>query len=99
MQGQLDWDGQQQGTNYHNFADSLEKSHEAESMPFWGEVYQKAFPNMVAMPNHRQDGDHQRQGIDRSVIMNNGKQVGLMKRLGSVIKIPAKFTMTLLSNI
>lgn len=30
---------------------------------------------MVAMVNHREDGDHQRQGIDRSLILANSKQV------------------------
>lgn len=57
----------------HNFEDSLARSHAAEDLPFWAEVYREAFPRMVAMPNHRQDGDHQRQGIDRSVVLDNGK--------------------------
>jgi hypothetical protein len=59
----------------HNFKDCLEFSHAAEEWPIWEEVYQKAFPTMQAMLNHRQDGDHQRQGIDRSVILRNGKQI------------------------
>lgn len=59
----------------HNFAASLRASHEAEDMPLWREVYQKAFPTMQEMINHRQDGDHQRQGIDRSIILRNSKQI------------------------
>ena len=59
----------------HNFADSLAKSHAAEDLAIWEEVYRKAFPTMQAMINHRQDGDHQRQGIDRSIILRNSKQV------------------------
>lgn len=41
----------------------------------WGEIYRKAFPTMQEMINHRQDGDHQRQGIDRSIILRNSKQI------------------------
>lgn len=59
----------------HNFAESLSKSHDAEDLPIWREVYQKAFPTMQEMLNHRQDGDHQRLGIDRSIILKNSKQI------------------------
>lgn len=47
----------------------------AEDLPFWREVYEKAFPTMTAMINHRQDGEHQRAGIDRSIILYNSKQI------------------------
>jgi len=30
---------------------------------------------MIVMTNHRQDGDHQRHGIDRSIILSNSKQI------------------------
>ena len=59
----------------HDFHKCLKDSHAAEDLPIWEEVYQAAFPNMQAMLNHRQDGDHQRVGIDRSVILSNGKQI------------------------
>lgn len=59
----------------HSFKNSLAQSHAAEDLPFWQETYQRAFPHMAAMVNHRQDGPHQRAGIDRSVILNNGKQL------------------------
>jgi len=59
----------------HNFADSLAFSHEADEYPFWKETYEKAFPDMIEMCNHRQDGEHQRAGIDRSVILANSKQI------------------------
>ena len=62
-------------TEYHDFNQCLELSHAAEDLPIWEEVYQKAFPTMQTMLNHRQDGDHQRVGIDRSVILSNGKQI------------------------
>lgn len=59
----------------HNFVDSLARSHAADTLPFWRECYEKAFPTMAAMVNHREDGDHQRAGIDRSVILHNSKQI------------------------
>lgn len=59
----------------HNFAESLKASHQAEDLPIWREIYERAFPTMQAMINHRQDGDHQRQGIDRSIILRNSKQI------------------------
>ena len=59
----------------HDFKKSLEMSHAAEDMPFWLETYKKAFPTMIACVNHRQDGDHQRLGIDRSITLENSKQI------------------------
>lgn len=59
----------------HNFKESLAFSHAAEDLPIWREVYPKFFPNMIAMHSHRDDGQHQRNGIDRSVILANSKQV------------------------
>ena len=59
----------------HDFAESLAASHAAADLPFWREVYEKAFPQMVAMIDHRADGEHQRAGIDRSIILANSKQI------------------------
>jgi len=59
----------------NDFNECLKYSHQAEDLPIWKEIYSKAFPTMVTMINHRQDGDHQRQGIDRSVILSNSKQI------------------------
>jgi hypothetical protein len=44
-------------------------------LPFWREVYEKAFPTMRAMVDHREDGEHQRAGIDRSIILAHSKQI------------------------
>lgn len=62
-------------TKPHKFSESLKASHAAESLPFWEEAYRKAFPTMIAMHSHRQDGPHQRAGVDRSIILNNSKQL------------------------
>ena len=59
----------------HSFAESLQFSHAADELPIWKEMYEQAFPGMTAMINHRQDGEHQRAGVDRSVILANSKQL------------------------
>lgn len=59
----------------HDFDDSLRRSHAASDLPIWREIYRQAFPTMQAMVDHRDDGEHQRAGIDRSVILANSKQV------------------------
>ena len=58
----------------HNFRESLAKSHAAENLP-WESIYRQAFPRFQALVNHRDDGPHQRAGIDRSVILDNSKQI------------------------
>ena len=65
----------ERGVKMHNFKESLVASHAAEELPFWRETYRKAFPTMVSMINHRQDGWHQRAGVDRSIVLANSKQV------------------------
>ena len=65
------------------FNECLADSHAAEDLPFWNEVYEKAFPEMIVALSHRQDGQHQRQGIDRSIVLNNSKQVLIDERYGS----------------
>jgi hypothetical protein len=58
----------------HDFTTSLAASHAVSDAPFWSEIYAKAFPGGV-MVDHRQDGEHQRVGVDRSIIMPNSKQI------------------------
>lgn len=57
----------------YDFHESLAASHAAQDLPFWQEVYKTAFPNFQSMNNHREDGAHQRNGIDRSIVLSNGK--------------------------
>lgn len=59
----------------HNFTESLARSHNAADWPGWEGIYRKAFPDFAAMIDHRQDGLHQRQGIDRSIVLANSKQL------------------------
>lgn len=59
----------------HDFNESLRRSHAASDLPIWLEIYRQAFPTMQAAIDHRDDGEHQRAGIDRSVILANSKQI------------------------
>lgn len=59
----------------HDFDESLRRSHSASDLPIWLEIYRKAFPTLQASIDHRQDGEHQRAGIDRSVVLANSKQI------------------------
>jgi hypothetical protein len=57
------------------FPEDLAASHKASDLPFWEECYRKAFPDFKAMVDHRENGDHQQVGIDRSVILWTSKQI------------------------
>ena len=59
----------------HDFAESLAASHAASDLAIWEQIYRLAFPTFCAMVDHREDGEHQRAGIDRSVILANSKQL------------------------
>lgn len=65
----------------HNFTESLARSHAAEDLPIWEEVYRKAFPNFLSMVTYRQDGFWQREGIDRGVLLNNAKQLYIDEKI------------------
>lgn len=59
----------------HDFTESLALSHAASDLPIWECVYRQAFLHFQCMVDHRADGEHQRAGIDRSVILSNSKQI------------------------
>lgn len=59
----------------YDFGECLERSHAASDLPFWEECYRKFFLTFAVMVDHRQNGEHQKAGIDRSVILQNSKQI------------------------
>ena len=59
----------------NDFKKDLNIAIHAKMTPCWLEIYQKAFPTMTDIISHRQDGWHQRAGVDRSVILANSKQI------------------------
>jgi hypothetical protein len=62
-------------TVVHDFRASLAASHSAADWPGWEPLYRDLFPAFAAMVDHRADGEHQRAGIDRSIVLSNGKQI------------------------
>lgn len=59
----------------HNFSDQLKFSEEASDALFWDKVYRKAFPGLVNHMPTPGDFDTQRAGIDRLILLNNGRVI------------------------
>jgi hypothetical protein len=57
----------------HDFAVSLELSHQHADAPWWLDVYRSAFPNLSSAVCVRSDGWAQRGGIDRVLTLESGK--------------------------
>lgn len=74
----------------YDFAESLAASHAASDLPIWEEIYRASFPGFVSMVDHRDDGEHQRAGIDRSVILANSKQILIDEKVRGRNKITGK---------
>ena len=64
----------------HNFRDSLKFSHATSDLAFWDDVYEQAFPGAVVI-DHRQSGDHQLAGIDRSLTLPSSKQITIDEKV------------------
>ena len=59
----------------HDFDERLAWSHLADGAPFWPTVYKLAFGSDITMVSHLKHGEHQRDGIDRSITLPNTKQI------------------------
>lgn len=59
----------------NNFNKDLAFSHSAEDLEIWETIYAKAFPGLQAFTNAREDGELQRHGIDRTLILSSGKAI------------------------
>src|SRR5579862_1030901 len=61
----------------NDFQRSLQRSLKASDLPIWEQIYRQCFPAMQAMHKHPQNGDHQKAGIDRTVVLANGKVISI----------------------
>lgn len=61
--------------SFNDFDACLAQSHAASDLPFWEECYRKVWPDLVALCDHRENGEHQLAGIDRSIVLPNSKQI------------------------
>jgi hypothetical protein len=59
----------------HDFHECLQRSHDAEDSDIWERIYSAAFPFHKGFVSNRGDGQLQRLGIDRTVILSTGKAV------------------------
>lgn len=66
------------------FKEDLEYSHAADELPIWEEVYANAFPGYKACISNRADGQLQRAGIDRTVVLDCGKAVYIDEKVRRV---------------
>lgn len=57
----------------HSFKESLERSHKHSQETFWEQCYKKAFPTLASITGVPDDGWHQRAGIDRVLVLGDGK--------------------------
>lgn len=57
----------------HDFRKQLAYSEKASEESFWIAIYQKAFPDMVNCMSGSGDTQSQRMGIDRVILLSNGK--------------------------
>lgn len=71
-QGQAGWCG---AMKCNDFNSDLAFSHSAEDNEMWLRIYKKAFPGMLGMANNRGDGQLQRFGIDRTLVLSSGKAI------------------------
>lgn len=57
----------------NDFHNDLKFSHSCSDSPLWLRAYSEAFPSIASITDLREDGEHQRKGIDRVIVLNNGK--------------------------
>lgn len=58
----------------NDFKEDLKFSHDAEELKIWSGIYSKAFPSCKTK-NNREDGQLQRVGIDRTIVLASGKAI------------------------
>lgn len=65
----------------HDFREDLQFSHDASDYSFWLDCYRLAFPSLVGCHDHRADSDQQRLGIDRTLVLDNGKVIYIDEKI------------------
>jgi len=68
----------------NDFYSDLKYSHKQEDNEIWNVVYSRAFPNMVSFNSVRDDGEHQRAGIDRVIVCSDGRTIKIDEKVRRV---------------
>ena len=62
-------------SSLNKFDNDLAWSEKASDASFWQRIYERAFPSMVAQMPCPGDTESQRRGIDRLLLLSNGREV------------------------
>lgn len=65
----------------HDFHERRIFSERCSELPFWEEVYRRAFPNFAGMALVRGDGWGQRSGVDRVITLNSSKTIAVDEKI------------------
>ena len=65
----------------HNFNNSLHKAEKEKYEPFWEDVYNKYFPNVAHISSTIGNVVLQKQGVDRVVFLENGREYRIDEKL------------------
>jgi hypothetical protein len=69
------------------FAEDLRYSKIMHRLPIWQQTYAQAFPR-ATLVLHEEDGEHQRAGIDRSIVLPNTKQLFVDEKVRRPVQKP-----------
>jgi len=65
----------------HDFTADLERSHAITGAPFWEDLYRRFFPDLQGIHAHNEDGQGQRAGIDRTLVLSSGKTLWIDEKV------------------
>jgi len=65
----------------NEFAKDLKYSHSQEENSMWATIYRNAFPDMIDFHSVRSDGQHQRAGIDRIVVLESSRCIKIDEKV------------------
>ncbi len=70
----------------HNFNSQLDFSNRTELDPIWERIYRKTFPGFLSMTSLREDGPHQKLGLDRVLVLGNSKTIFIDEKMRRKIR-------------
>lgn len=73
-------------TAIHDFKAQLDFSNSTELDPIWERIYRIAFPDFLSMTSLREDGAHQKLGLDRVLVLNNSKTIFIDEKMRRKIR-------------
>lgn len=81
----------------HDFEERLAWGESMADEPFWEQIYRQAFPTFSAMAKNEAEGNAQRCGIDRVILLQSGRSLYVDEKKRS-IRDTGDFLLEFLSN-